>query len=66
MEILTVDDVAGWLKVSKSQVYELTKARTRSGDPRKHPLPVLRVGSSVRFRKSDVEAWVEKLVAQGK
>jgi predicted DNA-binding transcriptional regulator AlpA len=61
MEIMTVDEVAAWLKMSKSQVYELTKERTRSGDIRKDPLPVLRIGSSVRFRKADVDAWIEKL-----
>jgi predicted DNA-binding transcriptional regulator AlpA len=61
MEIMKVDEVAAWLKMSKSQVYELTNERTRSGDIREHPLPVLRIGSSVRFRKSDVEAWIEKL-----
>ncbi len=62
MEIMKVDEVAALLKVSKKQVYELTKERTRSGNVRKDPLPVLRIGSSVRFRKSDVEAWIEKLV----
>jgi predicted DNA-binding transcriptional regulator AlpA len=62
MQIMTVAEVAAWLRMSKGQVYELTKERTRSGDIRKDPLPVLRIGSSVRFRKSDVEAWIEKLV----
>jgi predicted DNA-binding transcriptional regulator AlpA len=62
MEILTVAEIAAMLKVSKRHVYELTKKRTQSGDVREHPLPVLRIGSSVRFRKSDVEAWIEKLV----
>jgi excisionase family DNA binding protein len=64
-EILTVDDLAEMLKVSRSQIYELTKERTRSGELREHPLlPVLRIGSSVRFRKSDVEEWIEKLVGK--
>lgn len=62
MEILTADEVAAMLKVSKSQVYELANARTRTGDLREHPLPALRIGGSVRFRMSDVEAWIEKLV----
>jgi excisionase family DNA binding protein len=66
VEILTVDEVAALLRMSRSQVYELAKARSRSGELREHPLPVLRIGSSVRFRKSDVEAWIEKLVARGK
>jgi excisionase family DNA binding protein len=66
MEILTVDEVAAMLKISKRQVYELTKKRTQSGEIREHPLPCVRIGKSVRFRKSDVEAWIEKLAARGK
>lgn len=66
MEILTVNELAAMLKVSNRHVYELTKERTKSGDLREYPLPVLRIGSSVRFRRSDVEAWIEKLVARGK
>jgi excisionase family DNA binding protein len=67
MEILTVDEVAALLKMSKSQsqVYELARRLTRSGDIREHPLPILRIGSSVRFRRADVEGWVEKLVDRG-
>jgi len=62
MEIWKVDDVATLLQLSKSQVYELTKQRTRSGDLREHPLPVLRMGGAVRFIRKDVEDWVEKMV----
>ena len=62
---MTADEVASLLRVSKCQVYELAKRRTRSGDLRQHPLPVLRIASSVRFRRSDVEAWIEKLIKRG-
>lgn len=62
MEILTVNEVAAWLKISKRHVYELMQQRTRSGEVRSNPIPSLRIGSSVRFRKSDVEAWIEKLM----
>jgi excisionase family DNA binding protein len=64
MEILKVDEVAAMLRMSKKAVYDLTSARGQA--KMKHPLPVLRINSSIRFRKSDVEAWVEKLVAAGK
>jgi excisionase family DNA binding protein len=66
LEILTVDEVSTLLKISKSKVYELTNERTRSGEIRTNPLPVVRIGSSVRFRRSDVEAWIEKLASNGK
>jgi excisionase family DNA binding protein len=65
LEILTVDELAAMLKINRSQVYELAKERTRSGELREHPLPSLRLGRAVRFRKSDVEAWIEKLAARG-
>lgn len=65
MEILTVAEVAALLKISKRHVYELTQERTKSGDLRENPIPCLRLGASVRFRKSDVEAWIEKLAARG-
>jgi predicted DNA-binding transcriptional regulator AlpA len=61
MEILKVDDVATWLKLSKSQVYDLTHPRTRSGDLRENPLPALRIGAAVRFIRKDVEEWIEKM-----
>jgi predicted DNA-binding transcriptional regulator AlpA len=62
MEILTVDEVASLLKISKYHVYELAKERTKSGDIRDNPLPCVRLGKSVRFRKTDIESWIEKLV----
>jgi excisionase family DNA binding protein len=61
MGILTADEVAAFLKISKQQVYELAKPRTRSGEVRNNPLPSVRFGKTVRFRASDVEAWIEKL-----
>ena len=61
MEILTVDEVASWLKISKRTVCQLMTERTRSGDVREHPLPFMKIGRSVRFRRSDLENWIEKL-----
>ena len=61
MEILTVAELAALLKMSKGQVYEMTKARTRTGAMKDHPLPVLQINGNVRFVRSDVEAWLEKL-----
>jgi excisionase family DNA binding protein len=66
MEILTVAELASLLKMSKGQIYEMTKERTRNGSMKKHPLPVLKINGNLRFRRSDVEGWLEKLAAQGK
>jgi excisionase family DNA binding protein len=61
-EILTADDVAKLLRISKYSVYELAKSRTRQGGVRTQPLPALRIGAALRFRKSDVDAWLERLL----
>lgn len=66
MEILTVTELAAMLKMSRGQVYEMTRDRTRSGAMRDNPIPVVRINSNVRFRKSDIEDWIEKLVARGR
>lgn len=61
MEILTVGEVATWLRLSKSQIYEMTKQRTRNGEVREHPLPCVKMGTAVRFRRKAVEEWIERL-----
>ena len=66
MEILTVADLAAMLKMSTTQIYEMTRARTRTGAMREHPLPFVKINGNVRFRKSDIEAWIEKLITNGK
>lgn len=63
-ELLTPTEVSDLLKIKKSKVYELANERTRSGDLRTNPLPSLRLGSALRFRKADVEAWLELLATK--
>lgn len=59
MQILTADEVASLLRISKRHVFELAQPRTQSGDVREHPLPCLKLGRSVRFDKEAVETWVK-------
>jgi excisionase family DNA binding protein len=54
-EILTAQEVAAILRISKRQVYELAKES-------KNPIPSIRIRTSVRFRKSDLDGWVAGLV----
>ena len=61
MDILTVDELATLLKMSKRQIYTMCETRTRTGVMKDHPLPVLKINGNLRFLKSDVEAWIEKL-----
>lgn len=61
-QIMTIDELARFLKMSRRQVYNLTRARgqARMADP----IPVLRINGNVRFRKCDVEAWLARLAGE--
>ena len=56
-ELLTAEELAAKLKVSKSTVFELTRKRTAGS---RLPMPKLKVGKFVRFRFSEVISWMEK------
>jgi excisionase family DNA binding protein len=64
MEFMTIKEVAAMLKLSKRTIAELITERTRSGELRKNRLPAFRIGRSVRFKKEDVEKWIEDLAAR--
>jgi len=59
MDILTIDEVADLLKLKRSTVYELT--RERSQKQQNHPLPFCKIAGHLRFRKADIETWLEQL-----
>lgn len=64
MELLTIEECAALLKVKPRTIYELTSARGQARS--QHPLPVLRLNAKcLRFRREDVERWVETLSKQG-
>jgi excisionase family DNA binding protein len=48
--LLTVTEAADYLRVSKSAIYSWVE---------KGRLPCLRAGSGLRFRLSDLDAWLE-------
>ena len=56
-ELLTVEDVAALLKVSKSWVYERTRRRSLSPGER---LPHIKIGKYIRFDARAVHAFLEK------
>lgn len=58
-DIWTIDDVGAYLRMTRRQVYEMTRSRgqARMTDP----LPVLRINGAIRFRRADVEAWLARL-----
>lgn len=53
IEILTITEVAALLKLSKRTICTLMVQPT-------NPLPFLKIGRSVRFRKSDVDEWLNE------
>ena len=57
LELLTVDDVAALLKVSKSWVYEHTRSRSVRQTER---LPHVKIGKYVRFDPQLVRAFIER------
>ncbi len=54
-EFLTPDELAAFMKLSKSTVYRLVESRV---------LPFYRLGGSLRFRKQDVIAYIESKKTQ--
>jgi excisionase family DNA binding protein len=55
--ILTIDEVASLLRVSKRSIYEYVSARGRER-MKQNPFPVLRIGDRVLFVREDVLAWI--------
>ena len=49
-EILTIEDVANYLKVAKKTIYRLAGRKK---------LPSFKVAGVWRFRKSEIESWIK-------
>ena len=56
-ELLTVEDVATLLKVSRSWVYEHTRAR---GGPRAERLPFMKIGKYTRFDARSLREFLRR------
>ncbi|MAZ65508.1 MAG: DNA-binding protein [Kangiellaceae bacterium] len=50
-EILTIKEVADYLKVNERTVYRLAAAKK---------LPAFKVGNTWRFNKKDIEIWISQ------
>jgi len=50
-EILTLDEVAAFLKAGKRTVYRFAQ----NGD-----MPAFKLGGTWRFRRSELERWIDK------
>lgn len=56
-EILTVNEVAVWLKVHPSTIYRMLKDRE---------IPGFHVGSDWRFERLALEVWIEQITVMGR
>ena len=56
-EIMSVNEVSSYLKLTKSTIYKLTQ---------KDELPHSKLGKQLRFRKSKVDSWIEQRERQAK
>lgn len=56
-EILTIKEVAEYLKLAEKTAYRLAA---------EGKLPGFKVGGSWRFQRGEIEAWIEKQVDENK
>ena len=54
--LLTITEAASLLGLSKQQLYQLTRERSRSRQSR--PLPYVRLGKRLAFRRESLVAWI--------
>jgi excisionase family DNA binding protein len=58
-DILTIEELAAFLKLPKQSIYQMTRKRGQTRH--NNPLPFCRIGEQkIRFRKSAIEAWLER------
>lgn len=50
-ELLTIDDLCSYLKVSRRTIYEWLK---------QHKLPALKIVGQWRFRRDTIDSWIEQ------
>ena len=60
--VLNLSEAAELLGIRPSQLYEHTRARARARQ--RIPLPHLRLGKRLAFRRESLEAWVRQLEAE--
>ena len=53
-ELLTTRELMDYLQISRTKVWELVRDKT-------NPLPAFKLGGDYRYRRSEVDAWMESL-----
>jgi predicted DNA-binding transcriptional regulator AlpA len=57
--LLNMDEAASLLKLTRRQLYELT--RTRSRCRQTVPIPLVRIGKRKMFRASSLNTWIQQI-----
>jgi excisionase family DNA binding protein len=60
--LLSLDEAAALLKLTRSQMYELTRSRSRCRQA--VPIPVIRIGKRKMFRTAALHEWILQLEKQ--
>jgi hypothetical protein len=56
-EFMTLSDVSALIQMDKSQIRQMTEARAQQSTS--NPLPFIRIGKSLRFKRTDIIRWVD-------
>jgi hypothetical protein len=57
--LLNMDETAALMKLTKAQLYEICRSRSRSRQS--HPIPVIVLGKRRMFRATALHEWILKL-----
>lgn len=57
--VLTIDEAAAELKLTRAQLYELTRKRCR--DRMAHPIPFVKLGKRTLFQRQSLAEWIKTL-----
>lgn len=57
--LVSISDAASLLGLTKQQLYEICRTRSRVRQAR--PIPFVRLGKRLAFRKESLERWIAEL-----
>jgi excisionase family DNA binding protein len=60
--LLSLSEAAELLGLKPSNLYELTRSRSRIRQA--HPIPYCRLGKRIAFRRESLEQWISKLESE--
>lgn len=64
-KLLTAAELAEYLRLSRSWVYDHTPRRNEKTARKRPELPVVWCGARARYRRSHIETWMERMERLG-